>query len=59
MISRERPGLRAGARCAGYFDGDVNPLLIDAAIDAAIDPVFEIVTRVVKDERIFRAAWAN
>ena len=42
----------------GYLT-DANPHLIDAAIDAAIDPVFEIVERVVHDERIFRIAWAN
>jgi hypothetical protein len=32
---------------------------VDMALDAAIGSVFEIVNRVVRDERIFRAAWAN
>jgi hypothetical protein len=32
---------------------------VDKALDVAIDSIFEIVTKVVKDERAFRAAWAH
>src|SRR3954470_12291781 len=32
---------------------------VDVALDKAISSVFEIVNRVVRDERIYRAAWAN
>jgi hypothetical protein len=46
-----------------YLDADLfrqhGPGEVDMVLDAAIDSVFEIVTRVVKGERVFRAAWAN
>jgi hypothetical protein len=32
---------------------------VDMVLDVAIDSVFEIVTKVVRDERAFRAAWAH
>lgn len=44
-----------------YFDGDhhCSPADIEMALDVAIDAVLEITGKVVRDERIFRAAWAN
>jgi hypothetical protein len=59
----------ARAHCTGkrelrrYFDADLfrryGPGEVDMVFDTAINSVFEIVARVVKDERVFRAAWAN
>ena len=49
----------AHAVLRGYFTDGVNPHLIDAAIDAAIDPVFEVAAPIIKDERVYRAAWSN
>jgi hypothetical protein len=36
-----------------------SPAGADAAIDILVDHLFTIVERVVRDERVFRAAWAN
>jgi hypothetical protein len=43
---------------AGLFR-QCGPGEVDTVLDTAIDSMFEIVTRVVRDERIYRAAWAN
>ena len=55
---------RAGKReLRRYFSVDFfqqhGPGEVDMVLDVAINSIFEIVTRVVKDERVFRAAWAN
>jgi hypothetical protein len=36
-----------------------SPAEVEAALDFYIDSLLEMVSRVVKDERAFRAAWAN
>ena len=41
-----------------FFLGQ-SPAGADAAIDILVDHLFTIVERVVHDERVFRAAWAN
>jgi hypothetical protein len=56
---------RDAAKCVlrQYFDADFyrhySPEQGDAALDWFIDPVLEIAACVVRDERAFRAAWAN
>jgi hypothetical protein len=42
-----------------FTDDCYSPVRTDVALSVCIDGVFEVVTRVVKDERIYRAAWAN
>ena len=46
-----------------YLDANLfrqhGPGEVDKVLDMAIDSVFEIVSKVVKTERTFRAAWAN
>ena len=36
-----------------------DPVEIDKVFDASISDVLGVVSRVVRDERVFRAAWAN
>jgi hypothetical protein len=42
-----------------FTDDCYAPFKTDVAISVCIGGLFEVVARVVKDERIYRAAWAN
>jgi hypothetical protein len=59
VMAREHGKLQLQQYVDAGFCQHCSPADIETAIDLAIDSVLEIVTRVVKDERTFRAAWAN